>query len=297
MHDLQCCAVCCAARRWVLPSRRSAARPRRRQPNWPTRPVQIHPDARRREAARISARGCWPTGSASAGDSRWSSRTVPAATASSPSTRSSPRMTIMCCCLRRRRRSPRIRFCTTTCPTSRAISSRSRGCPTPSSPSRCPPSLNVDSLAQLVALARARARQAQLGRRHRRARFHVCRLAQAAKTWTSPRCRTTTRSMRPTISPRAACRSTRRRWRSCGRSSQSGKIKLLAVTNTARAPTEPNMPTVKEAGYPALTIDGLVGLFGPTGMPLELRQRITVRHPRRRRRDHQGPSDHHRPDS
>jgi tripartite-type tricarboxylate transporter receptor subunit TctC len=57
---------------------------------------------------------------------------------------------------------------------------------------------------------------------------------------------------------------------------QSGKIKLLAVTNTVRAPTEPNLPTVAEAGFPALTIDGLVGLFGPTGMPLELRQRITA---------------------
>ena len=57
---------------------------------------------------------------------------------------------------------------------------------------------------------------------------------------------------------------------------QSGKIKLLAVTNSVRAPTEPNLPAVAEAGYPALTIDGLVGLFGPTGMPLELRQHITA---------------------
>src|SRR3984893_1918420 len=56
----------------------------------------------------------------------------------------------------------------------------------------------------------------------------------------------------------------------------SGKIKLLAVTNSVRAPTEPKLPTVAEAGYPALTIDGLVGLFGPTGMPLDLRQRITA---------------------
>jgi tripartite-type tricarboxylate transporter receptor subunit TctC len=57
---------------------------------------------------------------------------------------------------------------------------------------------------------------------------------------------------------------------------QSGKIKLLAVTNTVRATSEPNLPTVAEAGYPALTLDGLVGLFGPTGMPLELRRRITA---------------------
>ena len=32
---------------------------------------------------------------------------------------------------------------------------------------------------------------------------------------------------------------------------------------------------MKEAGYPALTLDGLVGLFGPAGMPLDLRRRIT----------------------
>jgi tripartite-type tricarboxylate transporter receptor subunit TctC len=57
---------------------------------------------------------------------------------------------------------------------------------------------------------------------------------------------------------------------------QSGKIKLLAVTNSVRAPTEPNLPTVAEAGYPALSIDGLVGLFGPPGMALDLRQRITT---------------------
>jgi tripartite-type tricarboxylate transporter receptor subunit TctC len=56
---------------------------------------------------------------------------------------------------------------------------------------------------------------------------------------------------------------------------EAGKIKVLAVTNSARAPAEPKIPTVAEAGYPALTLDGLVGLFGPPGMPLELRQRIT----------------------
>jgi tripartite-type tricarboxylate transporter receptor subunit TctC len=57
---------------------------------------------------------------------------------------------------------------------------------------------------------------------------------------------------------------------------QTGKIKLLCVTNTVRAPTYPDLPTVQEAGQPALTIDGLVGLFGPSGMPLELRQRIAA---------------------
>jgi tripartite-type tricarboxylate transporter receptor subunit TctC len=57
---------------------------------------------------------------------------------------------------------------------------------------------------------------------------------------------------------------------------QTGKIKPLCVTNTVRAPTYPDLPTVEEAGQPALTIDGLVGLFGPSGMPLDLRQRIAA---------------------
>jgi tripartite-type tricarboxylate transporter receptor subunit TctC len=57
---------------------------------------------------------------------------------------------------------------------------------------------------------------------------------------------------------------------------QTGKIKLLAVTNTARASVIPAIPTVAEAGYPALTVDGLVGLFGPPSMPIELRERIAA---------------------
>ena len=55
---------------------------------------------------------------------------------------------------------------------------------------------------------------------------------------------------------------------------QAGKVKLLAMTNTVRAPTAPDVPTAREAGYPELTLDGLVGFFGPPGMPLALRERI-----------------------
>ena len=57
---------------------------------------------------------------------------------------------------------------------------------------------------------------------------------------------------------------------------QAGKIKALAMTNTARASAIPDIPTVAEAGYPALTIDGLVGLFGPPTMPKEMRERIAA---------------------
>jgi tripartite-type tricarboxylate transporter receptor subunit TctC len=55
---------------------------------------------------------------------------------------------------------------------------------------------------------------------------------------------------------------------------EAGKVKLLAVTNNARAPTMPDLPTVTEAGYPDLALDGLVGFFGPADMPDTLRDRI-----------------------
>jgi tripartite-type tricarboxylate transporter receptor subunit TctC len=55
---------------------------------------------------------------------------------------------------------------------------------------------------------------------------------------------------------------------------QSGKARLLAVSNNIRDPDEPNVPTVKEAGFPTLAYDGLVGLFGPRDMAEDLRERI-----------------------
>ncbi len=55
-----------------------------------------------------------------------------------------------------------------------------------------------------------------------------------------------------------------------------GKVKMLVVTNRERAPVAPDVPTVAEAGYPALQFDGLVGLFATPGMPVELRERIAA---------------------
>jgi tripartite-type tricarboxylate transporter receptor subunit TctC len=56
----------------------------------------------------------------------------------------------------------------------------------------------------------------------------------------------------------------------------AGKVKLLAVTNSERAPAAPSVPTVREAGYPALEYDGLIGIFGTPEMPNELRERIAA---------------------
>ena len=55
---------------------------------------------------------------------------------------------------------------------------------------------------------------------------------------------------------------------------QAGRVKVLAVTSRERAPSAPAVPTVVEAGYPALQLESPIGLFGPRGMPLELRERI-----------------------
>ena len=55
---------------------------------------------------------------------------------------------------------------------------------------------------------------------------------------------------------------------------QAGKIKVLAVTSRKRSPGAPDIPTVAEAGYPALELDSPIGLFGPRGMPIELRERV-----------------------
>lgn len=55
---------------------------------------------------------------------------------------------------------------------------------------------------------------------------------------------------------------------------EAGRIKILAVTNRERGLAAPAIPTAAEAGYPALTYDGLVGFFGTHAMPAELRERI-----------------------
>jgi tripartite-type tricarboxylate transporter receptor subunit TctC len=55
---------------------------------------------------------------------------------------------------------------------------------------------------------------------------------------------------------------------------QAGRVKVLAVTSRKRAPSAPDVPTVAEAGFPALEIESMSGVFAPRGMPMETRQRI-----------------------
>jgi tripartite-type tricarboxylate transporter receptor subunit TctC len=57
---------------------------------------------------------------------------------------------------------------------------------------------------------------------------------------------------------------------------QAGRIKALIVNGKKRAPAVPDLPTAREAGYPSLEIDGLVGLFGLKTMPEALKDKIAA---------------------
>jgi tripartite-type tricarboxylate transporter receptor subunit TctC len=54
----------------------------------------------------------------------------------------------------------------------------------------------------------------------------------------------------------------------------SGRARLLAVASDVRMSLAPDVPTVAEAGFPDLRMDGVVGFFGKRGMPETLRDRI-----------------------
>ena len=56
----------------------------------------------------------------------------------------------------------------------------------------------------------------------------------------------------------------------------AGKVKLLAITNPRRASIAPELPTATEAGFPALALDGLIGLFGPRTLSGEVIARIAA---------------------
>jgi len=48
---------------------------------------------------------------------------------------------------------------------------------------------------------------------------------------------------------------------------QAGKVKVIALTNREHAKSLNDIPTAREAGFPGLEFDGLVGLLGPKTMP------------------------------
>jgi len=57
---------------------------------------------------------------------------------------------------------------------------------------------------------------------------------------------------------------------------QAGTAKLIFVTNRERSPQVPDVPTAAEAGYPDLTFEGTVGIFGWRDFPADIKDRIVT---------------------
>lgn len=57
---------------------------------------------------------------------------------------------------------------------------------------------------------------------------------------------------------------------------QADRVKIIVTPASAPTPTLPGIPTVAQAGFPGLTFDGLIGLYGQRDMPVELRERIAT---------------------
>jgi len=55
---------------------------------------------------------------------------------------------------------------------------------------------------------------------------------------------------------------------------QAGRIKIIAITASEPTSVLPGMPTVAQAGFPQMTFDGLVGVYGQRDMPIDLREHI-----------------------
>lgn len=56
----------------------------------------------------------------------------------------------------------------------------------------------------------------------------------------------------------------------------AGKVRLLGTTSAARDPRFPNVPTIAEGGLPGYDLTYWVALFGPPGLPTEVRERLAL---------------------
>ena len=56
---------------------------------------------------------------------------------------------------------------------------------------------------------------------------------------------------------------------------QAGKFTALAVTNSERAKTLPDVPTLKELGYGSATLDPWFAVYGPAGLPAGVRTTLS----------------------
>jgi tripartite-type tricarboxylate transporter receptor subunit TctC len=55
---------------------------------------------------------------------------------------------------------------------------------------------------------------------------------------------------------------------------RAGAIKGLAVTSPYRQPMLPDVPTFAQAGVPGVVVTGWLGIYGPPGLPEDIRQKL-----------------------
>jgi tripartite-type tricarboxylate transporter receptor subunit TctC len=56
----------------------------------------------------------------------------------------------------------------------------------------------------------------------------------------------------------------------------SPKLKMLAVLSAKRLPELPKVPTMIEAGFPDFQLSSWMGIFGPAGLPDDIRQKLAA---------------------
>jgi tripartite-type tricarboxylate transporter receptor subunit TctC len=57
---------------------------------------------------------------------------------------------------------------------------------------------------------------------------------------------------------------------------KTGKLRALAVTDTKRSPTVPDLPTMQEAGVPGYSVSSWYALFAPAGTPADILKRLNA---------------------
>ncbi|MBM3619071.1 MAG: tripartite tricarboxylate transporter substrate binding protein [Alphaproteobacteria bacterium] len=55
---------------------------------------------------------------------------------------------------------------------------------------------------------------------------------------------------------------------------RDGKLRMIALTSTQKAPSAPDVPTVIELGYPKLVAENFVGISAPAGFPAEAQAKL-----------------------
>ncbi len=57
---------------------------------------------------------------------------------------------------------------------------------------------------------------------------------------------------------------------------EANKVRVVAVGGNQRSKVVPEIPSVRESGFPELVTETTSGFYGPAGMPLDLRKRIAA---------------------